>query len=344
MKLSIVIVNYNVKYFLEQCLFSLQAATRSLDAEVFVVDNHSSDGSAAYIQARFKDVTIIENDENTGFSKACNQAIGQASGDYILLLNPDTIVGESVLATACAFMAAHPGAGAAGVKMLDGNGVFLPESKRGFPSPWNAFCKMTGLSRLMPESRLFGQYHLRYLDENQVHEVDVLSGAFMLIRSAALQETGLLDEKFFMYGEDIDLSYRIRLAGYKNYYLPLKIIHYKGASTKKDFRYVKIFHGAMLVFFNKHFPHYGKLFRLMIQLSILFQATVFALRNVFRKRKQPPFYKEKTFVAMDTSYEKIIDTMEQMSAPGQTFSIFYPQTGIKIGFDNISPHPKQYQT
>ena len=184
--LSIVIVNYNVCCFLEQCLLSVCDAVEGISHEIFVVDNASTDGSEAYISARFPQVKYIYNTENVGFSRANNQAIAQSSGRYVLLLNPDTVVGESVLAEACRFLDEHDDAGALGVKMLDGEGKFLPESKRGFPSPWVSFCKIFGLSKLFPYSRRFGRYHLRFLDENSTNRVDVLSGAFMLLRRCLL--------------------------------------------------------------------------------------------------------------------------------------------------------------
>ncbi len=275
MKLSIVIVNYNVKYFLEQCLLSAKKAIKGLEAEFFVVDNCSSDNSIAYLKSRFPFVNFIENVDNLGFAKANNQAIRLCKGEYILLLNPDTVVGEHVLENVCRFMDEHPESGGVGVKMINGEGAFLPESKRGFPSPWTSFCKIFGLSFLFPKSKIFGKYHLKYLDENQLHEIDVMAGAFMMIRKETLDKCGLLDETFFMYGEDIDLSYRITLAGYKNYYLPESIIHYKGESTKKDkIHYVKIFYHAMLIFFRKHYPHYSKLYALFIYFAIGFRAAL----------------------------------------------------------------------
>ncbi len=220
MKLSVIIVNYNVKHFLEQCLHSVYKATKDIETEIFVVDNNSVDGSAQFVRDKFSDLKIIENKQNVGFAKANNQAIQQAKGEYILLLNPDTVVEENTFSKVVDFMDQHPDAGGLGVKMIDGKGNFLPESKRGLPTPWVAFCKMFGLSQLFPKSKKFGQYHLSYLNENEIHEVDVLAGAFMLLRKKTLEKTGLLDETFFMYGEDIDLSYRITQAGYKNYYFP----------------------------------------------------------------------------------------------------------------------------
>lgn len=255
MKLSVIIVSYNVKYFLEQALMSVQKAARGMDVETIVVDNNSNDGSAALVKSRFPEVVLIENKDNTGFAVANNQGIRIAKGEYVLMLNPDTLVQEDTFEKTVRFMDAHPEAGALGVKMVDGKGIFLPESKRALPTPKVSFFKMFGLSALFPKSKTFGKYHLGYLDENQTHEVDVLSGAFMLMRKAALDKSGLLDETFFMYGEDIDLSYRIIKAGYKNYYFPeTRIIHYKGESTKKgSLNYVRMFYNAMVIFSRKHF-------------------------------------------------------------------------------------------
>lgn len=271
--LSVVIVNYNVKYFLEQCLYSLRAALQGMEAEVFVVDNNSTDGSVAYLKPNFPEVTFIENSDNPGFAKANNQAIRLARGKYILLLNPDTVIGEDSIRSLCYFLEEKPKAGALGVKMIDGNGVFLPESKRSFPTPWVSFCKMFGLSKLFPKNPRFAKYSLPYLNPDARHKVDVLAGAFMLIRKEALDKAGLLDEDFFMYGEDIDLSYRLKLAGYKNYYMPERILHYKGESTSKgNIKYVKIFYGAMLIFYRKHYSGAGKLFSLLIRLAVWFRA------------------------------------------------------------------------
>ncbi|HVA98512.1 MAG TPA: glycosyltransferase family 2 protein, partial [Bacteroidia bacterium] len=229
MKLSIIIVNYNVQHFLEQCLYSVRKAVSGIETEIFVVDNNSVDGSLAMLKEKFSEVIRIENKENTGFSKANNQAIRQATGEYILLLNPDTVVEEDTFQKIIAFMDKHQEAGGLGVKMLDGKGNFLAESKRGLPTPWVAFYKIFGLSKLFPKSKKFGKYHLGFLDNDKTNEVDVLSGAFMFLRKKVLDTIGLLDEAFFMYGEDIDISYRITLAGYKNYYFPeTRIIHYKG--------------------------------------------------------------------------------------------------------------------
>ncbi len=286
MKLSIVIVNYNVKYFLEQCLHSVQNACHGLEAEIFVVDNDSVDGSVKMIRDKFPNVKLIENKDNRGFSSANNQAIRKSSGEYILLLNPDTIVEDDTLRKVVEFMDEHPDAGGLGVKMLDGKGKFLPESKRGLPLPKVAFFKVFGLSALFPRSRIFSTYHLGYLDKDKTHVVDVLAGAFMLLRKKVLDKTGLLDEAFFMYGEDIDLSYRITMAGYKNYYYPgTRIIHYKGESTKKSsLNYVFIFYNAMIVFAKKHFSkENARAFSVMINIAIYFRAFISILIRFFKR-------------------------------------------------------------
>lgn len=286
MKLSVVIVNYNVKYFIEQCLHSVFAATEGLDAEVFVVDNNSVDGSVEMIAEKFPQVNLISNSDNPGFSKANNQAIRIAQGEYILLLNPDTLVEQDTLKKCVDFMDAHPDAGGLGIKMIDGKGRFLPESKRGLPTPAVAFYKIFGLSALFPKSKTFGKYHLGYLDKDKTHEVDVLSGAFMMLRKKTLDETGLLDEDFFMYGEDIDLSYRITKSGYKNYYYPeARIIHYKGESTRKSsINYVFVFYRAMVIFAEKHFSlHHARLFSFLINLAIYLRAGIAVVYRVFKK-------------------------------------------------------------
>ncbi|MBE0663673.1 MAG: glycosyltransferase [Bacteroidales bacterium] len=275
MKLSVVIVNYNVKYFLEQCLHSVRRAMKGIDGEVFVVDNNSVDGSIKMLEEKFPEVIVIANKDNKGFSKANNQAIRVSKGKYVLLLNPDTIVEDDTFHKVVAFMEEHPDAGGLGVKMIDGKGRFLPESKRGLPKPSVAFYKIFGLAKLFPRSRVFGQYHLTYLDKEKTHQVDVLSGAFMLLRRETLDKSGLLDESFFMYGEDIDLSYRITLAGYRNYYFPeARIIHYKGESTKKSsVNYVFTFYKAMIIFARKHFTlQNAQLFSFLIHLAIWFRA------------------------------------------------------------------------
>lgn len=287
MKLSIIIVNYNVRAFLDACLASVYKAIKTIDAEIFVVDNHSSDDSLPLLAEKYPRVKCIANSENVGFAKANNQAIRLSQGEYVLLLNPDTLIlTEDTFEKMLAFMDAHSEAGGMGVRMIDAAGRFLKESKRGVPTPAVSFCKAFGLSALFPKSKVFGRYHLAYLDEHEIHQVDILSGACMLMRKSVLDETGLLDESFFMYGEDIDLSYRIVLAGYANYYYPeVTILHYKGESTKKgSMNYIYVFYKAMAIFAKKYYSgKYRRLYFFLIQCAIVFRATLAALAVFFRK-------------------------------------------------------------
>ncbi|MCS6824667.1 MAG: glycosyltransferase family 2 protein [Cytophagaceae bacterium] len=289
-KLSVIIVNYNVCHFLEQTLSSMAKAISNIDAEVFVVDNNSVDDSVQMVKSKYGFVKLIENHFNAGFSKANNQAIRIATGEYILLLNPDTIVEEDTFMKCIEFMDAHPEAGALGVKMVDGSGKFLPESKRGLPTPWVAFYKISGLARLFPRSKKFGHYHLGYLDKDQTHPVEILSGAFMFIRKQALDTVGLLDEDFFMYGEDIDLSYRLIIAGYKNYYFAdTRIIHYKGESTKRtSLNYVFTFYKAMILFARKHFSDKNAgIFSFLIYTAICLRAALAMLSRFIQHSLLP---------------------------------------------------------
>jgi GT2 family glycosyltransferase len=292
LKLSVIIVNYNVEHFLEQCLHSVRKASKNLSVEVFVVDNNSVDGSVALVKEKFPEVWLIANKENLGFAKANNQAMRLAKGEYVLLLNPDTVVEETTFDKVVAFMDAHADAGGLGVQMIDGKGNFLPESKRGLPIPSVAFYKMFGFSKLFPKSRKFGRYHLGYLDKDATHEVEILSGAFMLLRKEALDKVGLLDEEYFMYGEDIDLSYRIILGGYKNYYFhDTRIIHYKGESTKKSsVNYVFVFYRAMVIFARKHFStKNAKLFSFLINIAIYLRAGVAVSTRFLKAIALPAF-------------------------------------------------------
>jgi GT2 family glycosyltransferase len=286
MDLTVIIVNYNVRYFLEQCLISVRKASRFIQCETYVVDNNSVDGSCSMISQQFPEVRLIRNLSNVGFSVANNQALKLAGGKFVLLLNPDTIVEEDTFTKCISFMNNHQDAGAIGVKMIDGKGRLLPESKRALPTPGTAFFKISGLAWLFPKSRLFNRYYLAHLDNSKTSEAEVISGAFMFIRKEALDKTGFLDEKFFMYGEDIDLSYRLIKAGYINYYYPeVKIIHYKGQSTKKNVSgYIVNFYKAMLIFTKKHFEKKDlKILLIIIQLSI-YMAGFFTLCKTFLKK------------------------------------------------------------
>jgi GT2 family glycosyltransferase len=283
MHLSIIIVNYNVKYFLEQCLRSVEKAITHIDAQVFVVDNNSSDDSIAYLKPKFPFVKYVANTENVGFAKANNLVLNECLGDYILYLNPDTIIPEDCLEKCIAFFESHDDCGALGIKMIDGSGTFLPESKRGFPSPVASFFKLTGLSDIFPKSKLFNQYSLGYLSEFENHKVDVLAGAFMMVKKEILLTTKGFDEAFFMYGEDIDLSYRIQQLGFNNYYFAdSTILHFKGESTKKgSLNYVKMFYSAMNIFVKKHYSgNKARVFTLFIQGAIFFRALVSLLKSL----------------------------------------------------------------
>lgn len=285
MDISVIIVNYNVKYFLEQCLLSVQKALKGLQGEIIVIDNCSADGSREYLCPAFPAVNFIWNEKNIGFGKACNLGLTKATGKYILFLNPDTIVPEDCFEKSIAFMEMQADAGAMGIRMLDGSGNFLKESKRAFPSPQTSFYKLIGLARLFPHSKLFSQYHLGYLDEHKNHKVDVLAGAFMLVKKEVLDKTGGFDEVFFMYGEDVDLSYRIQKAGYTNYYFSeSSIIHFKGESTRKgSLNYVKMFYQAMSVFVKKHYgSQKAGVFNFFIQSAIWIRAIISSIGHFIK--------------------------------------------------------------
>jgi len=326
MKLSVVIVNYNVKHFLEQCLHSVEKASQNLETEIFVVDNNSVDGSKGMLMSKFPGVKLILNDKNLGFSKANNQAMRLATGEYILLLNPDTVVEEDTFEKVVSFMDAHPKAGGLGVKMIDGKGKFLPESKRGLPTPWVAFYKVFGLSAIFPHSKVFGKYHLTYLDKNEIHKIDILAGAFMLMRKEALDKVGLLDEGFFMYGEDIDLSYRITLGGYDNYYFPsTTIIHYKGESTKKgSLNYVRMFYNAMIIFARKHFSKKNAgLFSFFINLAIYLRAALATASRLVKRLWLPAL----DFLLVFLAFYLLLPVWENFKYEHG----YYPNTFIFLG-------------
>jgi O-antigen biosynthesis protein len=282
MELSVIIVNYNVKYFLEQCLCSVQKAITGsgINAEVIVIDNYSYDNSLSYLTPAFPCVKFVANKENIGFTKACNQGYRLSAGKYVLFLNPDTIIPEDCFSKCLSFFETHEDAGAVGVKMLDGHGKFLKESKRAFPSPITSLFKLFGLARLFPKSKTFAQYHLGYLDEGEDHEVDVLAGAFIMVKRQLLEKLNGFDETFFMYGEDVDLSYRIQKIGYKNYYLAkTPILHFKGESTRKgSLNYVRMFYSAMSIFVRKHYGgSRASLFIFFIHLAIWLRAVMTAI-------------------------------------------------------------------
>ena len=293
MILSVIIVNYNVRFFLEQCLYSVERSLQRLApaarTEILVVDNHSTDGSVEYLQPRFPRVRFIINTVNKGFSAANNQALALATGRYILFLNPDTILSEDCCTTCISFLSATPGAGAAGVRMIDGQGRFLPESRRGFPSPWVAFSKLSGLTALFPQSRVFSGYYLGHLPATKNHPSPILSGACLWTSREVLDQAGNFDEQFFMYAEDIDLSYRIERAGFTNYYIAdATILHFKGESTRKDIRYTRIFYKAMSQFRKKHTAGgIPALFNVFVTAGIWLRAGITAIANGLRPSSGP---------------------------------------------------------
>ena len=275
MKLSIVIVNYNVRAYLEECLQSVRKALEGIEGEVWVVDNNSQDDSVETLRRDYPWVRLVANTENMGFARANNLAIRQSQSDYVLLLNPDTVVEEPTLRGVLDFMDAHPEAGGAGVMMHNADGTLAPESRRGLPTPWVAGLKMLGFTK---------RYYMSHLPWDQPGRIDVISGAFCMLRRKALDQVGLLDEDFFMYGEDIDLSYRLLKGGWQNWYLPFSIVHYKGKSTQKtDYRYVHVFYQAMLIFFRKHYSHLSVFFTLPVKIAIYFRAFI-ALIDLLRKK------------------------------------------------------------
>ena len=276
MKLTIVIVSYNVRTFVAQCLDSVQKASEGIDGvEVFVVDNASSDDTVDYIGTHYLWVRLIANDDNLGFSRANNIAIRQAEGEYVLLLNPDTIVAEPTLRACVSFMDAHPQAGGLGVRMHNADGTLAPESRRAIPSPWVSCLKMLGFTK---------RYYMSHLSWDEPGRIEVVSGAFFMLRRQALDQVGLHDEDFFMYGEDIDLSYRLLKGGWENWYHPSDIVHFKGESTQKSsFRYVHVFYQAMLIFFRKHYGHQSIFFTVPVKLAIYFRAAL-ALIDIIRQK------------------------------------------------------------
>ncbi len=281
MKLSIVIVNFNVKQLLENCLQSVVQACKNIDAEIFVIDNASTDGSQAFFKKKFSSVHFKWNKINVGFAKANNSVLPEVSGDYILFLNPDTIVPPDCFEKCMAFFSTHHDCGALGVRMVDGQGNFLKESKRGFPHPMTSLYKMMGLHKLFPRSRKFAKYYEGHLSEKENNPVAVLSGAFMLLSKATLNKVKGFDESYFMYGEDIDLSCNITKAGFKNYYFAdTTITHFKGESTeKKSAEYSKHFYGSMKIFVRKYYAE-NKITMHFICLGIDFKKALSNLKRV----------------------------------------------------------------
>ncbi|MDI5897388.1 glycosyltransferase family 2 protein [Flavobacterium yafengii] len=278
MQLSVIILNYNVRYFLEQCVLSVQSALETIDGEIIVIDNNSPDDSCKMMKQRFPNVKLIQNNENVGFPKGNNIGVAQAKGEYICILNPDTVVAEDTFIKILNFVTSSAveknNLGILGCKLIDGTGKFLPESKRGVPIPWVAFTKITGLYKLFPKSGTFGKYYAQHLNENQTGKVDILVGAFMFMKRDLYLEVGGFDEDCFMYSDDIDLSYRVLKEGKSNYYFhDTTVIHYKGESTIKDETYMKRFQEAMHFFYKKHFK-VSLFFSVFMKIGIVFFSLV----------------------------------------------------------------------
>ena len=324
--LSVIIVNYNVREFLEQAIRSLYQSVNGLHIEIFVVDNNSIDGSVQMVRDRFPEVRVIANEDNVGFSTANNQAIRIARGRHLFILNPDTIVQEDTLTTLVQFMDEHPKAGAVGCKILNPDGTFAPESRRSFPTPAVAFYRMTGLSKLFPKSKTFGRYNLSYLTPDTATEIDALSGSCMVVRKAAVESAGMFDEDFFMYGEDLDWCYRIQEAGWEIHYTPdTQIIHYKGESTKKgELRYVLLFYGAMLRFAEKHFKkRHSFLFRFLLRLGIVARGSLQAIIN-WLKRFSPVFLDASILFSTVSITGLVRYALANMTLPSLLVSIVAP--------------------
>ena len=286
MKISVVIVNYNVKYYVGQCIDSVRRALRGIDSEIIVVDNHSRDGSVDYL-SKIEGVRIIESGHNLGFSKANNIAIRQSTAEYVLMLNPDTIVAEDAIRMIIDFADSHPQAGGIGVRMHNDWGTTARESRRGLPSPMTSFYKIIGLSKRLPQHRKFGRYYMGWLPWDSPSRIEVVSGACFLVRRKALDEVGLMDEDYFMYGEDIDLSYRLLKGGWENWFVPADIIHYKGESTQKtSFNYVHVFYNAMLIFMRKHYSHLSWLIIWPLQIAVYFIALLALMGTLFDRMKK----------------------------------------------------------
>lgn len=290
MQLSVIILNYNVRYFLELCVLSVQKAIQNLDAEIIVIDNNSSDDSCAMMKQRFPNVKLIENKENSGFPKGNNIGVAAAKGEYICILNPDTVVADDTFEKVLAFAKRKPDLGIVGCKLIDGTGNFLPESKRGIPTPWVAFTKIFGLYKWFPDSSLFNKYYAQHLTENQSGKVDILVGAFMVMKRELYNEIGGFDENCFMYSDDIDLSYMTLQKGKQNYYFhETTVIHYKGESTVKDGTYMKRFQEAMNFFYKKHFK-VSVFFSLFMKIGIIFFSFVKMFQGKPKAKNQPNVY------------------------------------------------------
>ncbi|OOV27695.1 glycosyl transferase family 2 [Flavobacterium sp. LM5] len=339
MQLSVIILNYNVRYFLEQCVLSVQKALGNIDGEIIVVDNASSDDSCAMMQTRFPAIQLIQNKENLGFSKGNNIGVAAAKGDYLCILNPDTVVAEDTFEKVLAFVKAQKNLGIVGVKLIDGSGNFLPESKRGVPTPWVAFTKVMGLYRWFPSVSIFTKYYAQHLQPDQTGKVDILVGAFMFLSRELYLEVGGFDENCFMYSDDIDLSYQVLQKGKDNFYFhETTVLHYKGESTVKDGTYMKRFQEAMRFFYQKHF-RVSIFFEIFMELGIF----LFSILKMFQGK--PKHKKEFNAYCLFSEDEKVAQELQLALGKKVAFhalkgekmvnsSSFIKEKGIEILLDN----------
>ncbi len=364
MQLSVIILNYNVRYFLELCVLSVQKAIQNIDAEIIVVDNNSSDDSCAMMKERFPNVKLIENKTNFGFPKGNNIGVDLAKGEYICILNPDTVVAEDTFEKILNTKNWQLNTGIIGCKLIDGTGNFLPESKRGVPTPWVAFTKIFGLYKI---SNVFGKYYAQHLAENQSGKVDILVGAFMVMKRSLYIEVGGFDENCFMYSDDIDLSYVVKKSGRENYYFAeTSVIHYKGESTVRDQKYMKRFQEAMNFFYNKHFKKslffsgfmkigafvFSKIkksqqknrskiidnyifftkreLKLPLEKSVIYQSNLLGFS--LNKNK----HNEIIFDIQSFSFKEIIDFMQKHKATTITYKMYLPQSKVIIGSNHAN--------
>jgi GT2 family glycosyltransferase len=319
MQLSVVILNYNVRYFLEQCVLSVEKAIVNLDAEIIVVDNHSSDDSVQMMRSHFPQIKLIVNDDNVGFPKGNNIGVAQAKGKYICILNPDTVVAEDTFEKVIAFAESKPDLGIVGVKLIDGTGKFLPESKRGIPTPWVAFTKVSGLSKL---SGAFNKYYAPHLAENETGTVEILVGAFMVMKRDLYNQVGGFDENCFMYSDDIDLSYMVLKTGKANYYFgETTVIHYKGESTVKDEKYMRRFREAMDFFYKKHF-------RKSVVFDVFMKAGAYFF-SIFKKHQTEPEKKVFAYALISQDDELMAQLQPLLSKPIRYFGSDFNQMAAK---------------
>jgi GT2 family glycosyltransferase len=347
MQLSVIILNYNVRYFLELCLLSVENALKNIDAEIIVVDNCSTDDSCEMVKSRFPKIKLIQNNNNEGFPKGNNIGEKQANGEFICILNPDTVVAEDTFEKTLAFAVNQKNLGIIGVKLIDGTGHFLPESKRGIPTPWVAFTKISSLYKIFPKSILFNQYYAQHVLEDKIGEVEILVGAFMFLKKELYHDIGGFDEECFMYSDDIDLSYRILQKGKTNYYFPeTSVIHYKGESTIKDAQYMRRFQDAMTFFYKKHFK-VSFLFSSFMKLGILLFSVIKRFQGTYKSKCIPSKY---LLLSSSIVLTKIITELTQKKVvfidltteKEVNLSLDLIEKGIQIIVDNDSVSFKEY--